>query len=356
MNSESPIKFKYVDFDLPFVLFLNDSLGDKDLEKWAAAYRAGEQPLPYSRYAPSTEKPGGFVIGGGFPVYLPPKELSPYYEVNLPHIQVGIRTLKRVNPHRNSQFMSELPGDRNGKASFSSVRAMFDLQQFEEEHYWNMEMFCSLSISAINHFINHYRVIANRSYIVPVTVAEIQEFHLITENEDGEKRHQEFGASSGPLRGFGGAIEDKLDAKLRLAVELPEPPPIGQTFESNINNYLDHNEWRLVIIEVAVLFEMWLTGYVRSKFVDNGLSQERINEEFKNSRGFPKSITAVAKQLVKQATGIDFSITTEYKNWESKVRDPRNELIHGQRFNFTQLDANESYQAAKDAFSILSTY
>jgi hypothetical protein len=61
-------------------------------------------------------------------------------------------------------------------------------------------------------------VIADCPYIEHVTVSMIQEFHLTTELEDGQLQHQEFGGSSGPLHGFGGAISEELDSKLRESV------------------------------------------------------------------------------------------------------------------------------------------
>jgi hypothetical protein len=355
MIEKAKLKLKYVDFDLPFVLFLKDSFGDKNLEKWAEAYAAGQQPLPYSRYAPASEKPGGIVIGGGFPVYLPSQDLAQYYEIVLPEATVGLRTLKRVNPHRSSVLMGEVPGDRTGRASFSSVRIIFDLAQISEKYHWDMALFCNMSIRAINHFTDHYRVIANRPYIEHVTVSTIQEFHLTTVFEDGQLQHQEFGGSSGPLNGFGGAISDDLDKKLRESVSKIDPPSIYQTMDLNIRNYFDLEDWRLAIIETAVIFEAWLAKYVRDKFTDQGVSSVDIDAKFIGTRGLPKSVTAIAKELVLDATGFDFSTSTEYVEWTTKVRDLRNDLVHGKRFDVIAVEAKDAYIAVNSAIKLLST-
>ena len=348
-------KFKYVDFDLPFVLFLKDSLGDKNLEEWADALSKGIRPLPYSRYAPASEKAGGMIIGGGIPVYLPTEELAPFYEISLPQLTVGLRTLKRVNPHRNTVLIGEIPGDRTGRASFSSVRVMFNLTQIKEEFHWDMELFCTLAIRAINHFIDHYRIIADRPYIEHVTISAIQEFHLITEFQDGKNQIQEFGGGSGPLHGFGGAISEDQERNLREAVSKIDPPNIYNTMKLNIINYFDLEDWRLVVIESAVLFEAWLSKCIREKFICAGLSTSIIDSKFKKSNGFPKSITDIAKNLFLEATGFYFSLTAEYTNWETQVRDLRNGLVHGKRYDITYQEANDAFKAVNSAISLLST-
>lgn len=348
-------KFKYVDFDLPFVLLLHDSLGDRVLEKWADAYIKGEKPLPYSRYAPSSEKPGGMIIGGGFPVYLPCKELAQYYEISLPQITVGLRTLKRVNPHRSTILMGEVPGDRTGRASFSSVRVMFDLKKINDGSHWDMQFFCILAVRAINHFIDHYRVIAERPYINHVTISTIQEFHLTTEFEDGQKQYQEFNGGSGSLYGFGGAISEDQDIKLREMISKTNPPNIYESMKSNIRNYIDLEDWRLVIIEAAVLFEAWLSNKIREKFIKVGLTTAVIDSKFKKSNGEPKSITMIAEKLFLEATGFDFSGTTECVQWKTQVRDLRNDLIHGKRFDASSQEAIDAYAAVNSAILLLDT-
>jgi hypothetical protein len=347
-------KLKYVDFDLPFVLFVKDSLGDKILEAWADAYASGKRPLPYSRYAPASEKPGSMIIGGGFPVYIPPKELSPFYEIALHDIVVGMRTLRRVNPHQDTVLMGEVPGDRTGRASFSTVRVMFDLNPIREELHWNMELFCSLSIQAVNHFIDHYRVIADRPYIGTITASVIQHFDITTELESGKTTSQVFGTGSGSLHGFGGAIGDEQDIALRQAVIKLEPPNIDDTLDANIRDYLDLAEWRLVVIEAAVMFEAWLSRWVRQKYIHNGLSDSDIESKFKKNDGLPKSVTTIARNLVTDASAFDFSATSEYSKWEVKVRNLRNDIVHGKRFDVVRNEAMEAYSTVKDCISLLS--
>ncbi len=346
-NSGKTQRYKYVDFDLPFLLFVKDSLGDKSLKDWADAFAAGTRPLPYSPYAPATEKPGNFIIGGGFPVYIPPEPLAPYYEVVLPDFSAGIRLLRRVNPHKRMVLMGEVPGDRTGRASFSSVRVMFDMTSINPEHHQNFPLFCQLALQAINHFIDHYRVIADRPYIGPVTMAVIQSFNVTTEFEDGEQINQQYGSGSGPLNGMGGAIPDEQDRALRAAVSRPIPPNIDEMLDANIRNYLDLQEWRLAVVESAVAFEAWVSRYLRERLAACGTSD--VEQFFLDSRGLPRSMTSIAQKLVKQLTGHNFGETDEYKAWASKVRDLRNDIVHGKRFDVTREQAIRAYDAMKAA-------
>ena len=353
-NPSKAQRLKYVDFDLPFLLFVRDSLGDQSLKDWADAYAAGTESLPYSRYAPATNKPGHMIIGGGLPVYIPPEPLARYYDVALPHFSAGLRLLRRVNPHREMVMMGEIPGDRTGRASFSSARVMFDMSQILPTHHQNFPLFCELAVQAINHFIDHYRVIANRPYVGPVTMAVIQSFIVTTEFEDGEQIQQHYGTGSGPLHGMGGAIPDVEDLKLREAVSSPQPPSIHDTLDANIRDHLDLQEWRLAVIESAVAFEAWLSRFLRDQLVSQGRSN--IDELFLNSRGLPKSITSIAQNLIKEVTGFDFELSNEYSDWAFNVRDLRNDLVHGKIFDVSQAQASEAYSSVIAAIACITEH
>lgn len=291
------------------------------------------------------------IIGGGLPVYIPPEPLARYYDVVLPHFSAGIRLLRRVNPHREMVMMGEVPGDRTGRASFSSARIMFDMSNILPEYHQNFPLFCELAVQAINHFIDHYRVIADRPYIGQVTMAVIQSFMVTTEFEGGEQIQQHYGTGSGPLHGMGGAIPDDQDLKLREAISNPNPPSIHETLDANIRNHLDLQEWRLAVIESAVAFEAWISRHLREQLSSQGRSN--IDAIFLNSRGLPKSITSIAQNLVREITGFDFGNTNEYAEWESNVRDIRNDLVHGKIFDVSRIQANRAYSSVKAAVTCI---
>lgn len=349
--AEKRQRFKYVDFDLPFLLFVKDSLGDKSLKDWAEAFAAGTRPLPYSPYAPAAEKPGSLIIGGGFPVYLPPEPLAQYYEVAIPDLTVGLRLLRRVNPHSQTVMMGEVPGDRTGKASFSSVQVMFDMTGIRPEHHHNFPLFCEISVQAINHFIAHYRVIANRPYINFITMQVVQRFMVTTEYEDGEQKQQHYGTGSGPLHGMGGSISDSEDEALRRAVAIAEPPSLDQTLDANIRDCIDLQDWRLAVIEAAVAFEAWVSRFLRRRLEQASVTD--IEQRFLDSRGYPRSITNIAQRMVEEVTGFAFGTTAEFTAWSLHVRNLRNEVVHGKRFHVTQVEALKAYETIKLAIAAI---
>ena len=193
-NDDKKLYYKSVYFDLPYLIFVKDGFKDKTLEDWAKAYSEGDKELPYSPYAPNSNEPGYMLIGGGFPVYIPPEELSPTYIINLgSNIAVDIQFLRRINQASTTKMCGEVPGDRTGRASFSSVRVNFDLKFINPEYHWDMALFCNLSINAVNKFIEHYRVIAERFYIRPVTPQVIQLFTILILMTQRPPKHLEQG-------------------------------------------------------------------------------------------------------------------------------------------------------------------
>ncbi|MBM3703404.1 MAG: hypothetical protein FJW63_10585 [Actinobacteria bacterium] len=283
---------KDVYFDLPFLISVKDGFRDPTLDDWFEAYQKGN-PLPFSKYAPHNNEPSTTVIGGGCPVYIPPDEKVDPYILNLPEIkvttpetqikipetQVKILFLRHVNPNTEVKVIGELIGDRNGKISFSSVLVKIDINIVKPEYYWDMNLFLVIALFAINTFIENYRVIADRPYIRPVTAAEIQQFHLRTLFEDGTYQWAQLKGVSGPLYGFGYSISDDKDKDLRKALLEDNSPSMDKILDVEIRNYLDLNEWRLALIESAVLFEAWLSTYLRQEFKDKGLNESEIKKK-----------------------------------------------------------------------------
>ncbi|MEJ7578436.1 MAG: hypothetical protein WKF74_15675 [Pyrinomonadaceae bacterium] len=357
MSENKEQYYKSVYFDLPFLLFVRDGFRDKDLEEWAKAYSEGSKDLPYSPYAPKTNEPGFFAIGGGFPVYIPPDNLAEAYVVNLGNgILVGVQFLRRINQSSTVKLCGEIIGDRTGRATFSSVSVNFDLQIFNPDIFHRMDIFVDLSIRAINKFIEHYRVLADRFYIRAITPQVIQSFYIVTSFKDGTSITQTYGTGSGPLHGLGGAIPDEQDDVLREALKKEEEPSIIATIELEVRDKIDLREWRLAVIEAAVLFETWLSIHVRSLFKSKGLSDNDIEAKFHKNDKYrtPLSAYAIAKDLIGEASGYDFGNTAEFSNWCDKTKDVRNDIVHGKKFIVTRQEAIDSYDAVKKAIDVIA--
>lgn len=347
------VKFKSVVFDLPYLIFVKDSMKDPELQAWFDAVQRGDENPPYSPYAPALNKPGHMIVGGGVPIYLPPEDLAKCYVIAVPPIWAGLRFLRRVNPNRSITLMGEVPGDRTGKASFSTVKVIFNGEDIDATHIHDMKMFAETAVVVVNRFLEHYRIVADRPYIQPITPQVIQDFKIETTFDDDSCQVNNYGTGSGPMHGLGGAISDDQDSKLRDVLSKDSPPLIYASLDADVRDHLDLQKWRLAVIESAVLFEAWVTDYVRQKYKLSGISDNDIDSKFLNKSGFPISVTAIVKNLIKEATGFDFAASNECLAWEKNVRDLRNGLVHGKIFDVSKDEATEAYKVVRECIKKL---
>ncbi len=344
-STTKKIKWKYVYFDLPYLILVKDGLTDIDLEKWIDAYKSGSKDFPYSPYAPRMNKPDYFIIGGGFPVYLPPPgPLAEPYIVKIDGTYVGLKFLRRINNNRLSSMIAagEIIGDRTGRATFSSVQVIFNPEYIDSSVLEDMESICTIAVDGVNKFLEYYRILASRFYIRTITKQLIQTFIITTEYDDCSTNRQEYGSSSGPLVGLGGSVNDKIDMELRKKIISSESPSIIDTLCIDIDDRMDLHEWRLVVIESAVLFETWLTKMLKKSYKKKGLNESEIKQKFLDKRNgyyVPKSIDSLVRNSIKDATGFDFSKTKEYSSWKTNVKDTRNKIVHGDKYKVSYSQA-----------------
>lgn len=376
-NENSKIYYKSVYFDLPFLIFVKDGFKDKTLEEWAEAYRKGKK-LPYSPYAPNINKKNSFTIGGGFPVYLPPDDVTSAYVVKVRDFYMGIQFLRRISQNNPANLCGEIVGDRTGRASFSSVRVNFDLKMFESKLYMNTQYFINLAIDGMNKFIEYYRVLTGKFYIRPITPAIIQGFTIFNSMTDGSTFTQQYVTDKSiidvdetktgnlppstyhmdaMLHGMGGAIDDQIDTILRSTLNQEIEPPIIETLHLEVKDKLDLREWRLAVIESAVLFETYLNSEMRKAYKAQGLSESDIEDKFyKNDRyRTPLSSYAIASSIVQDATGLDFQSTSEFQAWSVHTKDLRNDVVHGKRYKVNQEEAVLSYSSVLKAIYLIDS-
>ncbi|MFA4829891.1 MAG: hypothetical protein WC855_13550 [Thermodesulfovibrionales bacterium] len=373
----SKVYYKSVYFDLPFLIFVKDGFKDKTLEEWAQAYQKGEK-LPYSPYAPCVNKTNSFTIGGGFPVYLPPEDVTSAYVVKVGDFYMGVQFLRRISQNNPANLCGEIVGDRTGRASFSSVRVNFDLRIFKSNLYMNTKYFVKLSIEGVNKFIEHYRVLTGKFYIRPITPAIIQGFTIFNSMIDGSTFTQQYVTDKSVidvdetktdnlppstyhmdamLHGMGGAIDDQIDTTLRSTLNQDIEPSIIETLHLEVKDKLDLREWRLAVIESAVLFETYLNSEMRKVYKEQGLSGSDIEDKFhKNDRyRTPLSSYVIASSIVQDATGFDFKSTSEFQAWSVHTKDLRNDVVHGKKYKVSQEEAVLSYTSVLNAIRLIES-
>lgn len=344
-------QYKIIAFDLPFVIFVKDNCTDRILEDWVAAVREGRTP-PYSPYAPSANKTGAIAIGSASQVFLPSGDVAPPYAVKTSRFEATLRFIRRVNPNREMVIMGEVPGDRTGRASFSSVECFFYANALGDSNI-ALSDWASAAIEIVNHFIQHYRVIANRFYLYPVTQSIIQYFNIGTFTGGSDPTWQLYATGSGPVHMFGGAIPDDQDIRLRNAIANTAPPDVKLVLDQQVHSYLDLREWRLAIIETAVLFEAFLTYILGEYLKSHGRSVKEIHALLHRDDGRPHEVEHLAKAVVRRVTGFDFASTNEFQRWKEDVSRKRNQVVHGYRFDVSQAEAEQAFKANIDAANLL---
>jgi len=243
-------------------------------------------------------------------------------------------------------------GDRTGRASFSSVECFFYADALGDT---NIELsdWASAAIEVVNHFIQHYRVIANRFYLYPVTPSIIQYFNIGTFTVGNDPTWQLYVTGSGPAHMFGGAIPDDQDIRLRNAIANTAPPDVKLVLDQQVHSYLDLREWRLAIIETAVLFEAFLTYILEDYLKNHGHSEMAIHALLHRDDGRPHEVEHLAKVVVRKVTGFDFASTNEFQRWKEDVSRKRNQVVHGHRFDLSKAEAEQAFKAAIDAANLL---
>ena len=94
-------------------------------------------------------------------------------------------------------------------------------------------------------------------------------------------------------------------------------PSILQTLNLEVQDKLDLREWRLAVIESAVLFETYLNTLLRDIYKNRGFKEDQVEDKFHRNDKYktPLSSFAIAKKLVKDATGYDLESTPEFASW-----------------------------------------
>lgn len=255
------------------------------------------------------------------------------------------------------------------------MRVNFPLEQFEQTKHWNTKLFISLAVDFVNKFLANYRAITERYYISYITPAVIQNFIIHSTYQDGEVRVQTYATDQSvldipdeasilddavnimdaTLHGMGGSISEEKDQLLRNVLEAGRLPPILMELDLEVQNKLDLREWRLAVLEAAILFETYLNTLLRNTFKKLGLEEEAIENKFLKDvkNGIPLSCTAIAKKLVLEALDFDFEATDEFDAWALHTRDLRNDIVHGKKFIVTESEARLACDSVKNATELL---
>ncbi len=295
-----------------------------------------------------------------FPVYVPDTIADGQFASIRPEIYVageppvGIQLIRRMRTGVAVASQMELEGgDPFGRYSTSDVQVRFNLDASPSVAGLEHNEVAELATVAVNRLLEHYRDLANQPLIRRVSTADLAHFKIRYLGGGASLHDMEYATGHGPLRGRSKEEAEALDAQLRDRLQRADPPALFRELELRAHQLYGERDYRGAIIEAAILFESWLKTFVRQQFALRGLSPDRIEAKLRTKEGQHHKASYVARVLLKEATGFDFSATSDYTAWRRQVADVRNDLVHGTRHAVTEGEATACFEAVHRAKEVI---
>jgi hypothetical protein len=135
---------------------------------------------------------------------------------------------------------------------------------------------------------------------------------------------------------------------------------IIERLDLEVRRRLELQEWRLAIIESAIMFESWIQPIIRNHYLKLLGSKSKVDSKLsfrdKDDRKHPMPMGDILKSLVEEAFGFSFQLTEEYKGVTTNTITPRNKIVHGTGFHATKQTAIAAYVSARAAINAIRPY
>lgn len=125
--------------------------------------------------------------------------------------------------------------------------------------------------------------------------------------------------------------------------------PFWQKLLSNAKNYEVERDFRMAIIECETAFEIYIDNILVHQFRDK-LSNKFVDDILRRT-----SMDNKLKVWFKEATGKQFSERL-HKQWNKKVREIRNDILHRGKTDVTEDDAIEAFATVFKVFEKYSSF
>lgn len=307
---------RLVKFDLPFPLLLPDSL-----------------KLPEDDRDPNAFADEVFVAGD------PPG---------------GVRVAIRANDRADIVSRGVLEGgDPYGRVTYTRIQVRFNASASPSILEWSDDDLIDGTLGVVNRLIEVYRDVAHQPVLRHVVRQHIVHFLVMDGLEGGDIRTRAVSRASGPLRVGIGDEEQQVDKALRARLQSTDPIEFTRELYLDAQSRLATQDYRLAVIEAEILFEAWLSRYLAEHLRREGTSEKDLRVQFTHKNGRPRSVTNLVTTVFKDITGFDFSSTPECQRWKDDARNIRNELVHGERRDVTEVEARRALVAVTKANEVL---
>ncbi|MBU1753300.1 hypothetical protein KKG56_05530 [bacterium] len=308
-ESTSPIKNVIVQFDLPFVLRLVDSVNQETT------------PESYEQYT-----------------------------TGINNIPAMIRFEKKLRDLGGVQIATE---DRRGLLNYSVVQVWFDKHFFEKYPFGNYRErsneFIEAAIILTNHFLDSYRDATSSFWIRPIKRSELAAIRFIGLHHDGSQDPFTLG-SLGTGLGLGALITKDEDKRIRERLTSGERTDELQRLAYVVTDLFDKEEFWSAALSIEIFFEAKVARILRQAFQKEDLSENEIDEKFEYSNATPRSITNLLKTYVPELTGVSIddsshSLGQSFENWCMYARNLRNDVAHGKILSVLPSQAHKAILA-----------
>ena len=313
MTSKGDLKNVVVQYDLPFVLRVPDSIEKEDV------------PDDYQHYI--------FEIDG-----IPAR----------PRFQKGTRDLGGIH------IATE---DRRGLLSYSTVQVWFDHHFFDQfpfssNYRERHEELLWWSLRFVNLFLDAYRNTTQAYWIRHVKKSEIPSVRYVAIMRDGSKDPFTKG-TLGTGVGLGSLVDGQDDQELRSLLSVGFETDDLQRLAYSVATLFENEEYWSAALAVEIMFEAKVARIFRHSFSQQGQSSSNIDSLFEFANGRARSITNLLKTYVPELAGVDLEdqntpLGQQWQPWCNNARDLRNEIAHGNTIVVNRQQALDALIAVRD--------
>lgn len=269
----------------------------------------------------------------------------------------------KMNIRETSGF-SIATEDIRGQLSYSTVKVFLNKQYFKSvgitDTFRGFEIcIWETALKAINQFIEIYRRETNSSWVNPVISSEIYNYHIAAIKEGKVIDHYHKG-SLGTGKSIGNYITDDEEARIRNKLNsFWLADDLERLAFSAEHQFLMENYWGSTL-SIGIYCEAFLSRIIRASYSKLGLSEDEINFKFleddkKNRLSFTKFLKNSINELLNQNVRSKKSEVYKYYDaWTKDTRDVRNDLAHGKKISVTKELAEKAMISGKALMNYLN--
>lgn len=313
--AEHPLKHVVVQFDLPFVLRVQDAIDGK--------------PDDFDHYV---------VVIKGYPLQLRFKRLV--RDIDGVRIALedkrGLLSYSTVQVWLEPRLLTALSVPANFRKAFSQILAC--------------------AIEAVNRFLELYRRETNTYWVARIVVSDLVSVTMVGRPRDGPDDPFIRG-TLGTGRGLGTLVPPDADHRIREGLISGWRPTELERFGYVPDSLLARGDSWGAALAAGVFFESWFRSFFRGALEDQGLEDAAVEQRFERKDGRPRSITSLVQEYLTDHLGVDpnhpgAAIAGAYRAWERDTRDLRNALAHRRRFEVSEREAIAALESARVLMSL----